>query len=210
MFKYLVSLFFLLVFSSNVLAEEFIAGQDYIILKTSVEKTATNQGSIAVTEFFSYGCPWCYRLEPSLNRWVTRQGNKITFKKIPLVFNQDWAFYAKAYYTAEALGRVPEFSEQLFKAILQDKRQLNSNEAMIEFFSQRGVDKSFAESAFLHSPSVDMALEEAKSLMAEYQIHAVPAFIVNRQYKTDLQLAKSEERLFAIIDFLIQKAQQGK
>ena len=42
--------------------------------------------------------------------------------------------------------------------------------------------------------------------MATYQVRAVPAFVINNQYKTDLQMAKTEERLFAILDFLLGKA----
>nr|WP_277619290.1 hypothetical protein [Legionella norrlandica] len=42
--------------------------------------------------------------------------------------------------------------------------------------------------------------------MAHYQINAVPAFVVNNKYKTDLQMAGSEERLFEILDYLIRKS----
>lgn len=36
-----------------------------------------------------------------------------------------------------------------------------------------------------------MHMTESQSLMALYRIQAVPAFVVNQQYKTDLQMAKT-------------------
>lgn len=46
--------------------------------------------------------------------------------------------------------------------------------------------------------------------MARYQINAIPAMVVNNQFKTDLQMAQTEERLFAIMDYLVTKAGKEK
>ena len=152
------------------------------------------------------GCPWCYRVDPGVSRWVSKQGDKIEFKKVPVVFHKDWVYYAKAYYAVQALSLSPSLEPALFKAIIEDKRPLNSDNAMIEFFIQQGVHPDIAKSAFGYSPSIDLSLKEGESLMATYQVRAVPAFVINNQYKTDLQMAKTEERLFAILDFLLGKA----
>lgn len=111
-------------------AEDFTAGKDFEVLDSSA-KTATNQ--IKVTEFFSYGCPWCYRLEPNLEKWVAQQGSAIKFNRVPVVFKPDWGFYAKAYYASHLLGLGDKLNPVLFKAIQLDKTPLNSNEAMVNF-----------------------------------------------------------------------------
>ena len=61
------------------------------------------------------------------------------------------------------------------------------------------------ESAFQNSPSIEMNLETGKELMTNYRINAIPAFVINKRYKTDLQMAKTEQHLFEIINYLIKQ-----
>ena len=185
---------------------EFIAGQDFEVIDSNQTRTPS-ASSISVTEFFSFGCPWCYRLEPVLEHWVKQQGATIQFKKIPVVFHPDWDFYAKAYYAAQALSMNATLNPALFKAILDDKKSLKSNQDMIDFFVKNGVERGMAESAFNNSPSIELDVKEGTALMGQYHINAVPAIVVNQQFRTDLQMAKTEARLLAILDFLIAKSQ---
>jgi thiol:disulfide interchange protein DsbA len=186
-------------------AEPFVAGKDYEQL--SAQPTEQKQDKkVPVMEFFSYGCPWCYRIDATLTNWVKQQGNAIEFSRVPVVFNKDWQFYAKAFYTAELLGLSPNVNTLLFKEVQEKKNPLTSNEAMISFFTAQGVEEATAKSAFEHSTTVDMHIKKGTELMAQYQISGVPAVIVNQQYKTDLRMAQSEERMIKILDFLVLKA----
>ena len=188
---------------------DFVAGKDYEIIKQT-SKIDNIQGAVSVTEFFSFGCPWCYRLEPAITKWAEQHKSKIHFKKIPVVFNKDWEFYAKAYYAAKDLSLSSTMDPALFKAILKDKRSLNSDKAMIEFFTHQGVDPTTAKSAFNYSTSIEMSVKRGQELMGRYQINAVPALVINNRFKTDLQMAKTEERLLAILDFLVAQSKEQK
>lgn len=200
MLKFISSL--LLFFTSFMSSgAAIIAGQDYEIIKNG--NFSHSESTTQVTEFFSFGCHWCYNLEPAVVKWVSQQGTKIHFEKVPVVFNPDWEFYAKAYYTAHALSMNAKLNPILFKAILDDKQPLNSNQTMVDFFTKNGVEASVAKSAFNNSPSIDLDIANSKRLMTAYHIAAVPAFVVNNQFKTDLQMAKTEKRLFEILNFLL-------
>src|SRR4051794_29877391 len=83
-------------------AEDFIAGKDYESLKSTIQSEEGNN-KIPVIEFFSFGCPWCYHIEPALAQWTKEQIKSIQFSQVPVVFNKNWAYYAKAYYPANAL-----------------------------------------------------------------------------------------------------------
>lgn len=179
----------------------FVAGKDYEIITTN--NAPIDNKKINVLEFFSYGCPWCYRIEPGINQWVKQQGNAVDFVRVPVVFNKDWVYYAKAYYTAELLNLSTKLNPLLFKAIQIDKKNLSSNQAMIDFFIAEGVSKDMAESAFTHSTTIDMKINEGNVAMGQFHVNAVPAFVVNNKYKTDLQMATSEERLLQILNHLI-------
>lgn len=201
MLKYIFSVLIFLVSATGYTAE-FIAGKDYEVL-ANADTIEHPQGVIEVTEFFSFGCPWCYRLEPALQQWLGKHKSRIEFKKLPVIFNKDWEIYAKTFFIAQAMSMNQTLNPVFFKAILTDKQKLNTEASMIDFLNKHGIEKSIASGAFTHSPSIDLQINASQTLMSRYHINAVPAFIVNHHFKTDLQMAKSEERLFAILDFLI-------
>lgn len=200
MIKHLLFVFLLL--PGFALAEDFVAGKDYAVIQGATPGAAGKQ---TVNEFFSYGCPWCYRVEPSVNTWIEKHKNNITFSKVPVVFHKEWIYYAKAYYAAELLGLSNKLSPVLFKTIQTDKKPLDTDQSMIDFFVSQGVDRDTAISAFTHSTTIDMKIAEASAAMGRFHINAVPAFVINQHYKTDLQMAGSEERLFKILDYLAGK-----
>ncbi len=201
MLKKLVYLFLLL--PALAMATGFIEGKDYQVV---TNPQATDKGKTPViTEFFSYGCPWCYKIDPSLNEFIGKLGNSVQFDRVPVVFRPEWDLYAKAYYTAKTLALSDKLCPQLFKAIQEDKKTLSTKQEMIDFFVAHGVDREIAKSAFENSPTIDMRVANGMTLMANYQINAVPAFVINNKYKTDLQMAGSQDRLFQIMDYLIRK-----
>lgn len=195
-FLFLTGLFMSLV----VHAETFVAGSDYQIMS---EKPLVSAGKARVTEFFSYGCPWCYRLDTPLSLWVKAHARQINFSRVPVVFHKEWETYAKAFYTLEQLHLESQLSPALFKAIAEKPQAYTQNDTMVALLTAQGVDKATATSAFTHSLTIDMALKAGNQAMARYYINTVPAFVVNGRYKTDLQMAKNQTRLFQILDFLI-------
>lgn len=189
----------ILLIPTLVFATDIVEGKDYQV----VASAPIEQKLPLVTEFFSYGCPWCYRIESPLDQWIVSLNKNITVERVPVVFKPDWELYAKAYYTAKTLAMSDKLTPQLFKTIQDDKNPLNSKQAMIHFFVAHGVDREIAKSAFENSPTIDIKVKTGMELMAHYQINAVPAFIINNKYKTDLQMAKSPEHLFEIMNYLL-------
>lgn len=201
MFKKLICL--LLLLPALTFAAEFTEGKDYTrVSSPQITKSKTP----VITEFFSYGCPWCYKIETPLTEWTDKLGKNAQLERVPVVFKPNWELYAKAYYTAKTLALTDKLSPDLFKAIQEQNNPLASKQSMVDFFVTHGVDREIAKSAFENSPTIDMRVSNGMSLMAQYQINAVPAFVVNNKYKTDLQMAGSQERLFQILDYLIRKS----
>jgi thiol:disulfide interchange protein DsbA len=129
-------------------------------------------------------------------------GNTIQFERIPVAFKQSWELYAKAYYTAKILALSDKLNPLLFKTVQEEKKPLDSKQAMINFFVAQNVDKEIVTSAFENSATIDVSVQNAMMLVGTYQISGIPAFVVNNKYKTDLQMAGSPERLFEILAYL--------
>ena len=202
--RLLFVLFFTIPFFSY--AEQFTPGKDYIVINaTNLEPPV--KGKVSVTEFFSYGCPWCYKLEKSLDAWRKNLPNSVGFSRTPVIFEPGWDVYAKAYYTAVTLGINNKLTPALFKAIQEEQQHLNKAPAMIKFFIKNGVKEQVANSAFNNSSVIDAKVKNGMQKMQYLGIMSVPAIVIQNRYRVDLQTAGGDEkRLFEICSFLIKKA----
>ena len=209
MIKKLVTFISIAMLSFQVQAESFVEGKDYVVLKNqTTQSTASNK--VKVTDFFSYGCPWCFKLDKPLDSWAEKNQNQVALQKVPVVFNKSWLIYAKAYYTINALAPTQNIDDSLFEAIIDKNQKLSTPEEMATFLAQHGIKEESAQNALTHSPSIDLQIQNDRQLMVSYQITAIPAVVIDNKYKTDLQMAQNKERFFAILDFLVEKASKSE
>ena len=172
---------------------------------TPVQPTSVDPGKIEVLEIFWYGCPHCYTLEPHMQEWVSKEmPSNAEFVRIPATLNRGWQVHARAYYTAEALGKLDEIHEGLFKAINVDRNPLNTEDQLVSFFADYGVTEEEFTEAF-NSFAVQTKLRRADSLVRRYRITGVPAMVVNGKYVTGADMAGGIPQLFEVVEFLIAK-----
>ncbi len=191
---------FFLLFSAILQAEQ---GYQSI----SPAQPTRNPDKVEVIEFFWYGCPSCYRLEPTLNEWLKNKPDNVEFIRQPAIFSQVWGDHAKAFFTAEALGVVEKVHADLFDAIQNKKQALRTEDQLAKFFAKHGVSAADFRNAY-NSFLVDAKMRKAKSMAPRYGITGVPALVINGKYKTSAQLAKSYENMVKVVDSLI--AQESK
>lgn len=194
-------IFALILFPTLLFADEFKAGKDYAELPVA----ARQDGQPQLLEFFSYGCPACYRIEKPLEQWLATKKGTFRFERVPVVFHPEWKIYAKAYYIAKALSMSEKLSPLLFDAIQKNHQGLSTSKEMIDFFVAHGAQRELLESAFNDSTQITLEVGQGMQLMSRYQIRAVPAFIINGKYRTDGEMAGSPDRLFQVIDYLLKK-----
>ena len=185
----------------------FVAGKDYKVLdKVYIPSEKVKPGTVTVKEFFSYGCPWCFKLEYYANKWKKDLPKHIEFYKVPVVFEPEWTLYAKAYYTADILGIENKLSPALFSEIQINKKPLDTVKSMTQFFIDNGVAEKVAKSAFSSSPTIDAKVAEGIEQMQKLQVNAVPSFVINNHYKVDIAMAEGDsDKLFRVIGFLTAK-----
>jgi thiol:disulfide interchange protein DsbA len=168
------------------------------------QPTTASTGRVEVVELFWYGCPHCYHFEPYLERWVADRADNVDFVRIPSVLNPSWVPLARAYYTAEVLGVVDQVHRPLFDAIHRDKRRIDTEEDIANFFAEHGVDKEKFRQTF-HSFAVETKLNRSKVLAQRYGGSGVPAIVIQGKYRTSGDLAGSYENIVAVIDYLVAK-----
>ncbi|MDC9724661.1 MAG: thiol:disulfide interchange protein DsbA/DsbL [Gammaproteobacteria bacterium] len=192
----------LLPLSSMAMPEAFIDGVHY---KATPTRLATNsEGKIEVIELFSYSCPHCFRLDPQVELWKQTLPENVTFKHVPAIFRDSWLQLARVFYAAEATGDLEKLHPLLFNAIHVEKRQLLTEEQLLDFVAEQDIDReSFAKT--MKSMSVSGKVKKALMLSQTSGITGVPAMIVNGQYRTDAPLAGGMSEMLNTVDFLIQK-----
>jgi thiol:disulfide interchange protein DsbA len=183
-------------------ADEFVEGQHYERIKPEVSTDSGEQ--IEVVEVFWYGCPHCFSFEPYITKWTESKPADTAFRRVPGVFAQNWVPHARAYYTAEILGVLDKIHHALFTAIHDEKRKINTEDRLTEFFATHGVP----EGEFLEvygSFAVDAKVRQALADTRAYGITGVPSVIVNGKYRTSARQAGNYEALLKVIDSLVDK-----
>lgn len=181
-----------------------VEGVNYHELETPVQ----TEGKIQVAEFFWYGCPHCFTLEPYLNDWLSALPSDVEFVRIPATFNRpNVMMHAKTFYALEQMGMVEQHHGAIFQAIHVQKNKLATQPEMERFLASRGVDVNAFRTA-MDSFEVNMKIQEAIELAGDYGITGVPVMVVDKHYRGGK--ASTWQQKFQIINYLIEKARASR
>jgi len=191
---------------TRALALEIDEGIDYRVVAQPMR--AEDGDDVEVLELFWYGCPHCYHLEPKIKQWLAGKPDGVSFRRLPAAASPRWVPHAKAYYAAEMLGVLDKLHEPLFKAMHEEKRKIYTEDQIIAFAKEQGIDADAFRNAYDSFP-VDMQVRKAADLAQRYNIDGVPAIVVNGKYVTSATQTGSRDRMFAVIDHLIAKEKEN-
>lgn len=184
----------------TVQAWAFDEGFDYT--KLAKPRPTESGDKIEVLEAFAYTCPHCFHLEPTLREWLATKPENVAFKRMPVIFGEQFVPHAKAYYAAEVLEKTAQFHLPLFRALHQDKQQLWDEDALVAFAESRGIDGEEFRRVY-NSFFVAMRVQGAREMGEQFGIKSVPAMIVNGKYRTSPSQTGGRERMLQVVDYLI-------
>ena len=186
----------------SVQAADYVAGKDYRVLDTP-EKISGN--SIIVREFFWYGCPHCYNLNPYMEKWAKSKDKDVAFFKTPAALNPVWEASARGFYAAQLLGYEDKTHDALFTAVHKDGQKLFDQASLSKWYASKGVDQKKFNSLY-NSFAVGTKIGRSQEGAKRYQLSGVPAVVVQGKYVVtgeDAQVAK-------VVDYLVNKARAEK
>jgi protein dithiol oxidoreductase (disulfide-forming) len=190
-------------------AREWEAGKDYFAV---TPPQATSSGDkIEVLEVFSYACPHCAHFQPYIEQLKSQLPANAKFALLPAVFHPQWEPYARAFYTAQALGILDKTHQAVFDALHRDHLPLNTMDDLAAFYAKYGADPgTFASTA--SSFVVEANLARGNDLVRSYAIDGTPSLIVNGKYR----VAASTERgigfgeMVQIAEYLVRQEATAK
>jgi thiol:disulfide interchange protein DsbA len=153
-------------------------GQPYELLNPP--QPTEGGDKIEVIEFFWYGCPHCYALEPSLVEWTHKMPKDVVFKRVH-PNTGGWESHASIYYTLEAMGLLEQYHRKVFEAIHKDNVNLGNKRLREEWLAKNGIDPAkYAEVE--KSFSVVTKMQRARQMASDYKIDSVPKLVVDGKY----------------------------
>jgi thiol:disulfide interchange protein DsbA len=198
MFKikyFLLATIIILITSPNVFAQKYV--------QISTEKQQESK-SIIIYEFFWYGCPHCYNLEPTMERIEADLDKDTKIVKLPVALRDSWIPHAKLFYALQQMGKIDEVHNLIFEEIHLEDNRLNTEQQMVDFLGKHGIDTNkFMEK--YNSFGTEARIKKASNLAKKYQINSVPTIIVNGKYLTSGSYVSSYDELYSVINLLIER-----
>ena len=190
-----LALFLILITSSNVFAQKYV--------QISTEKQQESK-DIIIYEFFWYGCPHCYNLEPTMDRIEADLEKDTKVVKLPVALRDSWIPHAKLYYALKQMDKIDLVHNLIFEEIHLEDNRLNTEQQMIDFLGKHGIDtKKFIEK--YNSFGTEARIKKASNLAKKYQIDSVPTIIINGKFLTSGSYVSSYDELYGVVNLLVER-----
>jgi thiol:disulfide interchange protein DsbA len=188
-------------------AGKWVAGTNYKVLLPA-QPTDVAPGKVEVIEFFWYGCPHCYALDPYLQSWLKNKPAYVEFKRVHVTWNEATRAHARLFYTLQALGKLDALHGKVFEEIHEvhdnlfvpgdDKGTLAQQQ---RFAKANGISESEFANAW-NSFGVQTNVQKADEMDRRYKIEGVPTIVIDGKYVTDVGIAGSQQNVIQIIEDL--------
>ena len=188
--------------SMGAQAADYVAGKDYRVLDNPEKITGD---AIIVREFFWYGCPHCYNLNPFMEKWAKNKDKDVAFFKTPAALNPVWEASARGFYAAQLLGYEDKTHDALFDAVLKDGKKLFDQASLSKWYATQGVDQKKFNSLY-NSFAVGTKIGRSQAGAKRYQLSGVPAVVVQGKYV----VTGGDAKVPKVVDYLVDKARAEK
>ena len=178
------ALFFLGTAAAGFGAAAPIKDKEYTLVEPALPPLDANSGKkVEVIEFFYYGCPHCYNLQPALKAWLKNAPKDIEFKRMPTVFRESWVPLTRTFYALEAIGALEKMHDDVFSTVQQNSVNLGDKHLLLEWAAKRGLDVRKLGEAY-DSFAVQTKTQRSLQMTRAYGITGTPSIVVGGRFLT--------------------------
>lgn len=164
-------------------------------------------GKQEVIEFFWYGCPACFGVEPTIEAWAAKLPKDVNFRRVHVMWDgrNDMEGHAKIFLALQTMGLDGKQQKAVMKAIQTDRIELRDEAKLLDWVKKQGIDVAKFKAAY-NSFSTNVQLKNLAKMTQDYQIEGVPTFIVNGKWVTSPSMVGANDANFTkVLDELIAK-----
>ena len=184
-----------------------VEGEDYARLKPA--QPVSSGDKVEVIEFFWYGCPHCFDMQPKLKAWARQQPADVALSFQAVVFRPTWEAGARVHYVLESLGESARLADAVFDAVQIGELDFQDEAVWFDWAARQGLDRQRVIDAW-RSPEARQEVARAGELAERYQLRGVPAFVVDGKYLTSNSFTGSAEDTLNVLDRLVAKARDER
>ncbi len=200
----------------------FVPGVDYQILDLTPIPTAmlaNVKGHIKVVEFFSYGCPWCYKLDPALMQWQQTKPANVEFERVPVNFQPAWEMFSKVFYVAVDLNVENRLHQNLFTTVqssypedpaapkvfsLIAPADFSTDQGIRAYFITQGVKAADIDALLANPARLKQQMAAGLALSRAVKIAEIPSVIINGKYLVSNRYTGGDSKKFiATLNYLL-------
>lgn len=185
-------------------APAYREGVNYIPVMPA-QPVNVNPGRVEVLEFFWYGNPQCFALEPYLEAWQKSLPANVVLTRVPATLNPQRDVAARAYYVAVQLGIADQANALIYAAMHVQHLGLGTQSDYQRLFTgQLGISAQQFNATW-NSLQVDARLSQAKVLAQRYGVTNLPALIVDGKWLTGAGYHLSSAQIMPAVSWLVQQ-----
>jgi thiol:disulfide interchange protein DsbA len=177
-----------------------VLGTDYFMIDPPVHETGK---FINVVEVFGYSCPHCAHFQPYVDAWKKKQPAYVKFSYLPAAFGGIWDAFARAYYTADAMGVLQKSHNGIFNAIHVQHRPITNIEDIAALYADYGVDKNVFASTMQSFP-ITSKVQAAQAQALRWGVDGTPTIVVAGRYRVMIT-DSGEEAFLRKVDWFVAK-----
>lgn len=184
-----------------------VEGTDYKRLAKPL--TVETGKQVEVVEFFWYRCPHCNQLEPGLKSWAKTLPADVRLRPVPAVFNDNWLPGAKIFHTLAEMKQLDKLHGKVFDAYHKEGLNLNDEAQLMAWVRKQGLNEGEFQAIYKSFSTQTKAMKGAQAARTA-GLEGVPALLVDGKYLTSLSMTLTEERLFEVLNQLIERARKER
>ena len=184
------------------------------------QRTNVAPGKVEVMEVFSFGCPACNRFQPVIEALRQNLPTNAQMVFLPASFlpAEDWVVFQRAYFAAQQLGIEMRTHQAIFDAIWETgelqtidtdthrlKNPLPSIEDAAKCYERLTGVKADVFLAAARSPAVDAKMKAADAEVVAMKVPGTPALVVNGKYRIIMDSLQTQDDLFSLVSYLVDK-----
>lgn len=164
---------------------------------------------IEVLQFFYYGCPHCFDMQPLIEDWLAKKPADVEFRYMPALRDEKWLVLTRAYFALEKLGQARRLHRPIYDVINFDGAQLTDEQKLFDWVARNGVERARFVEAF-NADDTRAQVEAARKLTVDYNIRATPTMVVAGKYLFSSGQAGSHFEAMKMLDQFIDSARRER
>lgn len=196
-------------YSSPIDTAQFKDGIDYFSYENPIKNPQRKDNKILILFFFDYDCRVCSIAHDIIFLYSQINQDKVILEEHPVATHENF-LSANIFLPLQKLNQ-HNISDLLLFETAEKKRyvELSYYANLLNWLKEKNINTNDFN-RFFHSKEIKQKIRKSIELTENYGVFTYPYVIIDGKYVLTASTLYNDDYSFAVLDFLINKIQQGK